>query len=128
MYLQSLNLLFFSIATLGIYQTRVSYAPTTSRETFRVEGVATVSIGGQNLPDFVFDCNNTKSNGSGIQWSRQGGSEISTQPGTNTGLRLLFENLEHDDLDVYTCTDTFTGESVSLNITDGRLISSTVCV
>ncbi len=87
-----------------------------------------MSIGGENLPDFVFDCNNTNNNGLGIQWSRQVGSKIFTQRGTYTGQRILLENIEHDDLDVYTCTDTFTGNSLSINITDGRLISSIVCV
>ncbi len=113
----------FLIATLAIYQTRVVYVSLT-RETFRVDGVATVEIGGATLPDYFFDCNNTNNNGSGIRWSRQAGSEISTEPGTHSGLRLLLENVVNGDLDVYTCTDTLTGDSLNLNITDGRLAAS----
>ncbi len=83
-----------------------------------MEGVATVAIGGigSDVPDFFFDCNNTNNNGSGIQWSRVGGLEISTVPATS-GLSLQLENVDYPDLDVYICTDTYSGESLELNIT-----------
>ncbi len=116
------SLFLYIVATLGIFQSRVTYDPAIIEE-FRVEGVATVSIGGTgpNLLDFFFDCNNTNNNGAGIQWNRVGGLQISTEPGTYSGLRLQLENVDYPDLGVYVCTDTTTGELLELNITISKL-------
>ena len=83
--------------------------------------MATVELGGLNPPTYVFDCNSTVNNGSGITWSRLGGAQIafSITPLAN-GKRLDASNFMYEDLGEYSCRDQTTNYELILNITDSE--------
>ena len=88
---------------------------------WRVEGVATVELGGTDPPSYVFDCNTTLNNGSGVGWTRLDGShlELAVRPLTN-GRRLDGRGLSSQHLGNYSCWDERTSERLILRITDSK--------
>ena len=104
---------------LQIYQARIGSNLRT--EVWRVEGVATVELGGSNPPRYVFDCNTTLNNGSGVGWTRLDEShlELAVRPLAN-GRRLDGRGLSYQHLGNYSCKDERTGERLILRITDSK--------
>ena len=100
---------------LQIYQARIK---TGSTEIWMVEGVATVELDGCCM--YVFDCNTTLNNGSGVRWTRPDGSlELRVRPLIN-GQRLDAEGLLNQHLGNYLCYDERTAERLILRITDSK--------
>ena len=105
---------------LQIYQARITSDLRTT-EVWRVEGVATVAIGGNNPPRYVFDCNTTLNNGSGIRWTRLDRSHLGLPVRSLTnGERLDAGVLMYQNLGNYSCLDHRTGERLTLMITDSK--------
>ena len=104
---------------LQIYQARI--ASDLRTEVWKVEGVATVEIEGGSPPRYVFDCNTTLNNGSGVRWTRLDESHLglTVRPLTN-GKRLDAGMLVHQNLGNYSCWDERTGERLTLLITDSK--------
>ena len=101
---------------LQIYQARIETGRST--EIWKVEGVATVELDGCCL--YVFDCNTTLNNGSGVRWTRLDGSNgLRVRPLTN-GKRLDAEGLSYQHLGNYLCWDERTDERLILRITDSK--------
>ena len=110
-------------AQLQIYQARITTNPSRT-EIWKVEGVATVEPGGLHPPSYVFDCNTTLNNGSGIRWSRLDGSHLNglvVRPLIN-GERLDAERILYQHLGNYSCWDTRTNDQLILRITDSKNI------
>ena len=105
---------------LQIYQARITN-DLARTEVWRVEGVATVEIGGTRPPSYVFDCNTTLNNGSGVGWTRLDGSLLGlTQRALTNGKRLDAGVLAYQNLGNYSCWDERTGERLTLMITDSK--------
>ena len=69
---------------------------------------------------YVFDCNTTLNNGSGVRWTRLDGSNgLRVRPLTN-GKRLDAEGLSYQHLGNYLCWDERTDEQLVLRITDSK--------
>ena len=87
----------------------------------RVEGVATVELGGANPPTYYFDCNSTVNDGSGITWSRLGGAQIRFSVSeVGNGKRMDARDFRYEDLGEYSCRDQRTNNELILNITDSK--------
>ncbi len=87
-------------------------------ETWAVDGVATIEIGGTGTTiNFSFDCNTTTGDGETITWDRQQGSHSFAVLDIHQGKRLSMESVSYTDLDVYVCTDPDTGDQISINVT-----------
>ena len=87
-----------------------------------VVGIATVELGGSlaNQPTYYFDCITNMNNGSGIRWSRMSTHhrfQVVSIPGGLPGKRLDVVGITYSDLDIYTCSDRYTNDVVSVNIT-----------
>ena len=101
---------------LQIYQARIETGRST--EIWKVEGVATVELDGCCM--YVFDCNTTLNNGSGVRWTRLDGSNgLRERPLTN-GKRLDAEGLSYQHLGNYLCWDERTAERLILRITASK--------
>lgn len=117
-----------------IYQSRISVINNgqVSVDTFEVIGLASVELGagpsGASPPTYVFDCNTTLNNGANITWHYNSEAPrfgIGPIPNSPNGRRLSTSGITTSDLGVYTCLDTYTNTNVSINITQGeRLCSS----
>ena len=109
-------------ASLNITQGRIIYTPL-HVELIPVVGIATVELGGShtNRPNFYFDCTTDLNNGSGITWSRMSGDirfELSATTNGPPGMRMSLDRIdEFPDFDVYTCSDLYSDDVVSINIT-----------
>ena len=86
-----------------------------------VVGIATVEIGGRGN---FFDCISDINNGSGLVWTRKTFQHrfnvVPIPGGSSPGKRLEMESITSSDLDVYTCSDRYSYDNVSINITDGE--------
>ena len=107
---------------LTLSQGRIVSSPVFNLEIFDIVGVATVELGGDpaSRPTYFFDCKTNLNNGSGITWTRMSTDntfEIESIPDGSAGKRLDAADINYEHLDVYTCSDRYSGESVSLNIT-----------
>ena len=108
-------------AQLQIYQARITTNPSRT-EIWKVEGVATVELGGDYPLSYVFDCNTTRNNGSGVRWSRLDGSHLNglvVRPVIN-GERLDASGISYQHLGNYSCWDERTNEQLILRITDSK--------
>ena len=106
-----------------------------SIDTFEVFGVASVELeagsSGGNRPTYVFDCNTTLNNGTGITWPYDGEAprfQIDPIPNSSNGKRLSTSGITVSDLGVYNCLDTYTNINVSINITQGEVICLSLCL
>ena len=95
-----------------------------------VEGVAVLNLGGPIISHF-FDCHTDIGAPEDLVWTREGGTQrFPTSLATlvldgelHTILRMDLAPsgapAGYPDVDIYTCSDTETGESTSVNITGG---------
>ena len=95
-----------------------------------VEGVAVLNLGGPIISHF-FDCHTDIGAPEDLVWSREGGTQrfptgVLDVIFDEEILRILRMDLAppgapvgYGDVDIYTCSDTETGESTSVNITGG---------
>ena len=117
-----------SLGTLTIYHGRVTQGVTLQT----VEGVAVLNLGGPVISQF-FDCHTANGMPADLVWSRNGGTQRFPTGVTEVVLDgEIVRNLRMDmapagapvgypDVDIYTCSDTGTGESASVNITGGNI-------
>ena len=92
-----------------------------------IVGVATVELGGDaaNRPSYYFDCTTDRNNGSGLVWTKmntQNRFEVIPIPTGGSGKRLNAGGIDYRDLDVYTCSDQYSDDTVSVNITGCELM------
>ena len=69
---------------------------------------------------YVFDCNTTLNNGSGVRWTRLDGSNGLRERPLINGKRLDAEGLSYQHLGNYLCWDERTDERLILSITDRK--------
>ena len=96
-----------------------------------VEGVAVLNLGGPTTSHY-FDCHAHIGAPEDLVWTREGGTQrfpTSVFDVVFDGeiLRILRMDMAppgapvgYPDVDIYTCSDTETGESTSVNITGGK--------
>ena len=114
--------LFLFTAFLSIQLGRIDFNQP-SVETFDVEGVATVQIGGESPPLYYLHCIRSNATREGLTWTRETGQlnlMFTIDDTITNALRLQMINVQHSDLGVYVCTDTNTGDFVRLNVTGGE--------
>jgi hypothetical protein len=83
-----------------------------------------VELGGDpaSQPTYFFDCITTRNNGSGIMWERLSApnelnvGDIPEGLGV-AGKRLNAGGIDYPDLDIYICSDQFSDDVISVNIT-----------
>ena len=96
-----------------------------------VEGVAVLNLGGP-VTSHYFDCHTDVGAPEDLVWSREG----DTQRFPTSVIDIVFDEVPlrtlrmdmaplgapvgYPDVDIYTCSDTETGESTSVNITGGN--------
>ena len=90
--------------------------------TTTVIGIATVELGGDpaGRPTYFFDCITNSNNGSGIRWTRMTAQHrfpVIDIPDGFRGKRLDATGMDYPDLDIYTCSDRFSNDVASVNIT-----------
>ena len=113
----------YHAAALNITQGRLISTPMTDVDTYPVVGIATVELGGDQQITYYFDCVTDLNNGSGIRWARRNDQNrfvFDSIPDESPGKRLRASGIGHSDLDVYICSDEFSGDHSSINITDGE--------
>lgn len=117
-------------ATLTIYQGRVTIDGATS---LPVEGVAVLNLGGTAMLSHLFDCA-TNGSTSDLMWEKDEGDQrfptsltsITFQENRinvrrmNMGPMTNMMPVDYDDVGVYTCVNSRTGERMSVNITGGE--------
>ena len=110
-----------------IYQSRISLALDGQIvvQTYEVIELASVELNLQPgpPPTYFFDCNTTANNGSGITWLGPLPPlfRVESIPTSSNGKRLSVAGITSDDLGVYTCLDSYTNTTTSVNITMGEL-------
>ena len=109
-------------AILTIRQGRIVPGEPTYTSTTSIIGIATVELGGNaaSQPVYYFDCITNLNNGSGIRWSRMSTPHrfhVMDIPGGSPGKRLDVAGINFPDLDVYTCSDQYSDDVASVNIT-----------
>ena len=110
-------------ATLTIRQARIvtSSPAVLSIVLFPVVGIATVELGGAPIsrPTYYFECTTNLNNGSGIWWTRMSAQQrfaVESIP-DGTGKRLRVAGIDYPDLDIYICSDQYSDDVASINIT-----------
>ena len=109
-------------AALTIRQGRIVSSPQVDVAVFPVVGIATVELGGlpSSRPTYFFECITTRSNGSGIMWERLSTPHrfgVVNIPDGSAGKRLNVGGIDYPDLDIYICSDRFSDDVASVNIT-----------
>lgn len=110
------------VAALTITQGRIIPGTPINLMTFQVVGIATVELGGNpaGRPTYFFDCITTRNNGSGIMWERMSTPhqfDVGPIPDGSAGKRLNAGGIDYPDLDIYTCSDQYSDDVISVNIT-----------
>ena len=87
-----------------------------------IVGIATVELGGDpaSRPTCYFDCITDQNNGSGLTWTRlstQHDFVVEAIPDGRSGIRLNAGGIDYPDLDIYTCSDWYSSDTASMNIT-----------
>ena len=107
-----------------IYQSRISLVDgQIVVQTYEVVGLASVELNLQPPPTYFFDCNTTANNGTGITWPGPLPPlfRVESIPTSTNGKRLSVAGITSEDLGVYTCLDSYTNTTTSVNITMGEL-------
>ena len=88
----------------------------------RVQGVVALGLGGGGGTSTrqYLDCNGTNNAIGNLQWIKDNGALRLTTAARSNALRLDFSSAEEQDEGIYTCRDTVTGDSVSINVTGGE--------
>ena len=85
-----------------------------------VQGVVALGLGGLGSTTRQYlDCNGTKNAIENLQWSKDNGGSIATATRSNA-LRLDLSMADDQDEGIYTCRDSMTGDTVSINVTGGE--------
>ena len=103
-------------AELSISRGRVSSSGATIEE---VEGVVALALGVRGVNQFL-DCTGTHFNGSNLEWRRENGILTFPTQTRSISKRLDLSNAQYSDEGIYTCSDSFTNDSISINITGGE--------
>ena len=86
----------------------------------RVQGVVALGLGGGGIPTRQYlDCNGTNNAIENLQWSKDNGGSIATASRSNA-LRLDLTSADEQDEGIYTCRNSVTGDTVSINVTGGE--------
>ncbi len=94
---------------------------TTEVTVVRVQGVVALGLGGNPVGQFL-DCNGTNNIWTNLVWRKDNaGTRISVTT-RSAGLRIDLTNAQLSDEGVYMCVDTVTGDSVSINVTGGKIV------
>lgn len=89
-------------------------------------GVAALSLSGPQVINHFFDCENIEGNASDLYWEKRSGTN--RFPSAIVGNRLRLDMAPgsgavfYSDLDVYTCRDSVTGQSVSIDMQGGECL------
>ena len=87
----------------------------------RVQGVIALGLGrGGTSTRQYLDCNGTNNAIGNLRWSKDCGTISLTIAARSNALRLDFYSVNEHDKGIYTCRDTVTGDSVSINVTGGE--------
>ena len=113
---------------LTIYHGRVSQSGASIIE---VRGVTVLNIGVSNIRHFI-DCATTEATASDLVWEKNEGTQrfpVTTENYNHEGVQLSTRRMNfapnnapaagRNDVGVYTCNDTVTGDMLSINITGG---------
>lgn len=109
-------------ATLSIYENRhgTNDGGVPFFETWAVEGVATIELGGSTGITFSMDCNTTTGDGSDIVWLREQGTHDFDVIQITKGKRLDLEGVTYTDLGVYLCRSD--DSEIYINITSSKCL------
>ena len=75
---------------------------------------------GQSAYSDNLDCNTTSNNGAGVGWTGQLAINPNWIQTVANGRRLVLDSFTNSNLGIYTCSDSTTNESVTINITSGE--------
>ena len=85
-----------------------------------VQGVVALGLRGLGSTTRQYlDCNGTNNALRNLQWSNDNGGSITTASRINA-LRLDLSMADDQDEGIYTCRDSVTGDTVSINVTAGE--------
>ncbi len=107
----------YPAATLSLFHGRV----TTEITIVRVQGVVALGLGGDPVGRFL-DCNGTNNIVTNLVWRKYNAGTRFSETARITGLRLDLSTAQLSDEGEYMCVDTVTGDSVSINITGGKIV------
>ena len=86
-----------------------------------VQGVVALCLGdGRTLIRKYLDCNGTSNAIGNLQWIKDNGTIRLTTAARSNGLRLDITIVDEQDEGIYTCRDSVTGDTVSINVTRGE--------
>ena len=112
-------MIFLSIAnSISLTQTRILSDFTS--ESWPVEGVATVEIGGETVIGYNMDCTTSANDGQQLSWSRVSASNPFEVNRIANGSQLALQDIQYSDLGEYQCVDGANGDVTVLNITTGE--------
>ena len=108
----------YPTATLSLFHGRVTTAAVTI---VRVQGVVALGLGGDPVGRFL-DCNGTNNIVTNLVWRKDNAETRFSVTTRSDGKRLDLSTAQFSDEGVYMCVDTVTGDSVSINITGGKIV------
>ena len=107
------------LSGLQVYYYRQPIPPNTNpTQSWMVEGLATWIS--ENAFSNNLDCNTTSNNGAGVGWTGQVAINSFWIQTVANGRRLVLDSFNNSYLGIYTCSDSTTNESVTINITSGK--------
>ena len=84
------------------------------------ELVALGLTGNSTLTKQYLDCNGTNNAIENLQWNKENGAIRLTITARSNARRLDLSSANDEDEGIYTCRDTVTGNSMSINVTKGE--------
>ena len=107
----------YNLAELSLFHGQVTSSGATVSP---VQGIVALGLGGLGSTTRQYlDCNGINNAIANLQWSSDNGGSITTAARSNA-LRLDLSSADEQDEGIYTCRDTVTGDSVSINVTGGE--------
>ena len=103
-----------------MYYYRNHTANSSRSEVWRVEALASI-LRVQSYVAYLL-CNTSSNNGSGVSWKGQGtvNANFIQKPATNGKLLFVSNYTANTEEGIYTCVDSLSNDTLSINITNGE--------
>ena len=106
----------YNLAELSLFRGQVTSGGATVSP---VQGLVALGLNGTLTKQYL-DCNGTNNAIENLQWNKENGEIRLTVSARSNAQRLDLSSANKQDEGIYTCRDTVTGDSMSINVTGGE--------